>query len=180
MPDRTLVTLPGPGTKDWLVAGIGSGPGAASGAQTVRDTDGQQWLSGPHVTGNPISSVGPGPFSVRWKGGQPSTGSSTSSSWLAVRSGPGGPASGLTVTAPASAPGDELVLYAGVDGADGELEVLAAGGTVRRMALPGRTTPVGYLITVRFDGMANPGQDVGVRLMAGDGGSVGVAAAALR
>jgi hypothetical protein len=88
--------------------------------------------------------------------------------------------SGLLVSALPGAPGDDLVLVAGVDGADGDLEVLVAGRPVRRVALAAHQAPAGYVVTVRMRALASPGQEVGLRLVAGPGGSVAVAAAALR
>lgn len=177
----TAVALAGPAAKDWLVAGSVDAAGSAdAAAQTVRDTDGQQWLSGPHVSGDPVSSARPGPFSVRWTEGQPTTASSASSSWLVVRSGSDTVPSGLLVSALPGAPGEDLVLFAGVQDTAGDLEVLVAGRTVRRVALAAGRTPTGYVVTVRLRALAAPGQEVSLRLVAGRGGAVAVAAAALR
>jgi hypothetical protein len=174
------VALPGAGALGWLVAGVPGGTGAGPGPQVVRDTDGPQWLSGPHASGDPISAVEPGPFSVRWTGGQPAVARPASTSWLTARARAGGPTTGLAVNVVPGSPGRTLVLYAGADGATGRLEVVVGGRSVRRVPLRAGAGPAGYLITVDLRAIARPGEEVDLRLTAGTGGAVAVAAAVLR
>jgi hypothetical protein len=163
------VTLPGSST-DWIVAGGAPGP------QTVRNKDGDQLISGPHVTGNPTSSAVPGPFKMSWTDGIPDNIQPTSTQWLSVHGIPNGPKTGMLINVPASSKSSTLVLYLGATGTDGQLVATLDGQSkVTTHRLKAGSAEV---VTIQFR-TTGPAGSLAVQLNCGAGGAVNLAAAVL-
>jgi hypothetical protein len=163
------VNLPG-GAGDWIVAG------SLDNGQTIRRRDGDQLISGPHVTGDPTSTPTDGPFSVSWSGGQPNE-KGAASRWLSVHGRPGGPTTGMLVKAPAGQDSATLVLYVGAVHQDGQLKAEFDDHTkvvTQRL----KADEAGYVVTIQFHTSGRSGQLL-VNLTCGSEGSVALAAASL-
>jgi hypothetical protein len=166
------VQLPN-GAVDWIAAG------SESATQTVRSKSGGQRISGPHETGTATSTTTTGPFALSWSDGLSEPRQSGSRTWRTVSGPVNGPETGLFVRVPAGKRSAALVLYVGAEGADGELRTqLGAQGKVTRTRLRA-TTGGGYVVTIRFH-TERPDAELTVTLIGGSGGSVSLAAAALR
>jgi hypothetical protein len=174
---ETTVTLPDARGRDWLVAGVD--PGDPDQAARY-DTD-KQLLGGPGATGDPRQSVtGGNPFTVRWSGGKPPhAGGSLSRSWYSVTAREGGPSSGFDARVEPGPGRTELVLYLGVGRTAGRLRVRVGDRVLESATLDPTRARLGYVVTIPL-GAVDDDQQVIVRLLAGDGGSVALAAAVLR
>lgn len=173
----TTITLPVSRGRDWLVAGVD--PGDPN--QTVRDDVTDQLLGGPGATGDPRPAVEQGgPFTVRWSGGKPPhADGSLTGSWYRVTAGAGRPRNGFDTRVEPGPGRTELVLYLGVGRAAGRLEVLAGDRVLDSATVEPTKISRGYVVTVPLAAV-DDGQQVIVRLLAGAGGSVALAAAVLR
>ncbi|MGL5858941.1 MAG: hypothetical protein ACRC35_11175 [Angustibacter sp.] len=171
----TTVVLPDPRGRDWLVAGVDDGDPN----QTARDST-QRQLLGVGGSGDPSATVTlPSPFTVRWSDGQRPRRTGSVTSWYSVTAAPGGPASGFDVRAGPSPGRTELVLYVGVGAGAARLEVLAGGRSLSSTTVAATPDGAGAVVTIPLTA-ADDGEQVIARLLAGDGGSVALAAAVLR
>lgn len=164
----TVITLPGTGDRDWLVA---AGPGNTP----VRSGRGARLITGPDFHG-PQPASADGPFSLRWSAGSSGSRSGSGNRWLTGT----GPGSGFRITAPADGGTTTLVLYLGAfDGPAHVTARLASGGSSSSVDLPAPSDPTGYVLTVRFRAQAD-GDSVLVDVSTDPGAGVGVAAVKLR
>ncbi len=161
--------------RDWLVAGLDpSNPEVVARANVV-----EQVLGGPGGTGEPATKILPGPFDVSWTDGQKGSVSGQHNLWVTAEATGGGPVSGLDVRAQPATDRRNMLVYAGASGADATITVLLDGEMVGERTL--RVVDgvrVSAVITVDLTDFGDE-QQVIVRLLAGQGGSVGVAAVAL-
>jgi hypothetical protein len=173
----TTITLPDTRGRDWLIAGVA--PGDPN--QIARDDVTDQLLGGPGATGDPRPTVEPGgPFAARWSGGRPPyADGKLQGSWYHVTAPAGGPRSGFDTRVEPGSGRTELVLYLGVGRAAGRLEVLAGDRILGSATVDPTKISQGYVVTVPLTAVSD-GQQVIVRLLAGEGGSVSLAAAVLR
>jgi hypothetical protein len=171
-PAGRAVTLSGAAT-DWVVAG------ALPYNALVRHKDVPQLISGPHIQGgDPKPGSEEGPFSVSWSGGMPDQSGSANTKWYVVHGPPAGPESGMLVRVPAGAKAGEVVVQVGAKKVDGRLKVsLDDGKNLSTYKL--KAGPTGYTVTVRFHTSGAPGE-LTVELVAGAGGSVGLASVVLK
>lgn len=115
VPDRTRVTLPGSGDRDWIAVG------ARRDGKFVRAKHAGPTL-GTVTVSDPGASVLPGPFDVSWTGGLPEQDRQLSTTWQSVTS-----AGRMTLTVPAGSDWRSLVLSAGTVRATGVVTVRLAG-----------------------------------------------------
>jgi hypothetical protein len=161
------------GAVDWIAAG------SQAAEQTVRSVSGGQRISGPHETGTATSTTTDSPFSVSWTGGLSEPSHSGSRKWRTVTGPANGPETGLIVRVPAGRHESTLVLYIGAGGENAELRTsLGTQGKVKKTRLKALDGG-GYVATIRFK-TSGSDDELTAELICGSGGSISLAAAALR
>ena len=137
-----------------------------------------QLISGPHETGNPTVRAADGPFKVSWSGGMPDDKNAGTTRWLTVTGPKGGPETGMFLRVPATEKARELVLQVGAQGAEATVRA-ELDGKQKQVSHRLAASDKGYVVTIRFRTGSSSG-NLTVELAAGDGGTVALAAAALR
>ncbi|MGF1647202.1 MAG: hypothetical protein ACFCVF_09835 [Kineosporiaceae bacterium] len=172
-PSSTTVRISGFEVDDFVVAGVDETDAFVTARRNVTT----QVLSSGAV-GDPVSATEAGPFTITWDGGQAPYASGTTRDWFVVRPTPGGPDSGAVVQAVGATSGADIVVHVGVAGPAGRIEALVGDNVQARQVLPGGGSDFElYTVTVTINEADASDDVVAVRILAPDGGAVGLAAA---
>lgn len=163
------VALSATGYRDWFVSAAGDRSTSLKGGRL---------LGTPQFTGDPVYEPTDGPYEVSWHDGLPLPAQGRTRRWLTVSARDDSTPGGVEIRVEAAADRHQLQVWAGTSRTAATLTVLVDGTVVGTGAMgsDGRALP--SVVTVDLAGI-DPAAQVVVRLLAGPGGAVSVAAAAL-